>query len=225
MALKLVLFDCDGTLVDSQRMIILTMARAFENLGLPAPADAATSSIIGLSLPEAMAVLTDHRPDAPVDRLVPAYKAAYTELSHRLEETAPLYPGARAALEKLAGQRETLVGVVTGKSRRGLDAILDVHGLNSLFSVVRTADDGPSKPHPFMVEDAIAAMGADTRRTVVVGDTSYDIDMAKAAGTRAIAVDWGYHDRADLDASGPDAYAMAFSEIPSLVDRLIGGEG
>jgi phosphoglycolate phosphatase len=224
MVLRLVLFDCDGTLVDSQRMIIMTMARAFERAGLPPPTDDATRAIIGLSLPEAVAKLTDHQPDAPIDRLAAGYRAAYEELSPRLNETAPLYPGIRDLLEKLAAADDTLVGVVTGKGRRGLDAVLAAHGIADLFTVLRTGDDGPSKPHPFMVEDAVAAVGADMARTIVIGDTTYDIDMAKAAGARAIAVAWGYHGENDLMASAPDAYVETSHQLSGMIDRLVAVE-
>jgi phosphoglycolate phosphatase len=220
--LKLVLFDCDGTLVDSQNMIVATMGLAFGKLGLPEPERAAVLSTIGLSLPEAVTSLTGGAPGVSVDTLVAAYRQAYIELSPRLDVTAPLFPGVRTMLEALAARLDVALGIVTGKSRHGLDAILAVHGLEGTFAVLRTGDDGPSKPHPFMVTDAVAAVGADIARTVVIGDTAFDIDMAHAAGARSIAVDWGYHDGATLEASRPDAYAMTASELPGLIDRLIG---
>lgn len=226
MSLDLVLFDCDGTLIDSQAMILKTFAGAFAACGLPSPDPDLARATIGLSLPEAMARLTDHRPDAPVDELVAGYRTSFLALGHDLTQTAPLFPGARTALAALASRSDTLLGIVTGKSRKGLDAILDVHGLDDRFVVIRTGDDGPSKPHPFMVLDAMDAVGARPERTVVVGDTSYDIEMGRAARARTLGVLWGYHSRDRLVDSGADEIAGSFADVPGRIEVLLadGGE-
>lgn len=225
MALRTVLFDCDGTLVDSQHMIVATMTGAFARMGLPEPAREAVLGIIGLSLPEAVAKLVPGLDAATVDKTADTYRTIYTEQQFRLSETAPLYPGALEALSVLTAQPDMLIGIVTGKSRRGLDAILATHGLSQTFAVLRTADDGPSKPHPFMVTDAVAELGADVARTVVVGDTGFDMAMARAAGAHAIGVTWGYHGRDELNAAGAEVIIDSFDELEAAVAGLLAVEG
>lgn len=200
--LRLVLFDVDGTLVDSQGSIVSAMSACFQALSLPVPDRAATLSIVGLSLPQAMARLAhDHSAEVQA-RLVEGYKEAYH--AQRLEQGAassPLYPGAREVIEALHETPEILLGVATGKSQRGLDALLDAHGLERFFVTRQVADHHPSKPHPSMIETALADTGVAAEDAVMVGDTSYDMDMAVAAQVAGIGVSWGYHDRSALGAA------------------------
>jgi phosphoglycolate phosphatase len=218
---RLVLFDCDGTLVDSQVMIVASMTGAFAASGRPPPPRAAVLSIVGLSLPVAVSRLVPDADAASVDALVTAYKASFQALRGSPDHLEPLYPGVLAALAALTARDDMLLGVVTGKSRRGLDMVLAHHGLADRFVVLRTADDGPSKPHPHMVLDAVAATGADVRRTVVVGDTTYDIEMARASGCRSIGVTWGYHPPEALAAAGADMLAARFDDVPAAIDALL----
>ncbi len=220
---NLVLFDCDGTLVDSQVMIVASMTGAFQARALQPPSREEILSIVGLSLPIAIARLTSHHPEAPIDALVDAYKASFLDLRNSTLHQEPLYPGARETIERLAAEPNTLLGIVTGKSRRGLDAILAMHGLRPYFQVLKTADDAPSKPHPAMVHDAIAEVGAQAARTVVIGDTSFDMEMAISAGTGAIGVSWGYHSTAMLEAAGAAVVVQRFHEVPGAVHRLLAG--
>lgn len=216
--LRLVLFDVDGTLVDSQASIVAAMTAAFAGSGLPVPERSAILSIVGLSLPHAMERLAPGH--TARDALVTAYKDAY--FAQRAEKGAarlsPLYPGARRALERLSSRPEILLGVATGKSRRGLDAVLADHGLEALFVTRQTADHHPSKPHPSMIETAMAEAGVGPEATVMVGDTSFDIEMARAAGARSVGVGWGYHapealQRADKVVHGFNDLAAALEEI------------
>lgn len=219
--MKLVLFDCDGTIVDSQVMIVSAMNNAFAALGRTAPVREAVLAIVGLSLPVAMARLVPGEGEEDTMRLVDAYKAAFTELRASPVHLEPMFPGARETIDRLAARDDMLLGVVTGKSRRGLDAILALHGLGDRFAVLRTADDGPSKPHPHMVLDAVAAVGADVADTLVIGDTTYDIEMAVAAGCRSLGVTWGYHGADALAAAGADRLVASFGEVPGAVDELL----
>ncbi len=114
------------------------------------------------------------------------------------------------------------MGIVTGKSRRGVDAILALHDLASYFQVIKTADGSPSKPHPGMVLEAMADMGADTAETVVIGDTSFDMEMARAAGARAIGVSWGYHHRSALVQAGAERIVERYEELPAAVASMLG---
>jgi phosphoglycolate phosphatase len=196
--LRLIIFDVDGTLVDSQVAIVASMTAAFMAEGLVVPERARILSIVGLSLDHAMRELA---PDAPShDALVEGYKQGFQ--AQRLRDGsikgAPLYPGALQTLRNLAGQPDILLGVATGKSKRGLDALLAAHGLEQMFVTRQVADFHPSKPHPSMIETAMAETGVERAQTVMIGDTSFDMDMAKAAGVAGVGVSWGYHDRTAL---------------------------
>ncbi|MCV6585791.1 MAG: HAD-IA family hydrolase [Marinibacterium sp.] len=218
--LRLVLFDVDGTLVDSQDSIVTCMGAAFDGQGLPAPDRGAVLSIVGLSLPVAMAQLAPQAPEHVRDALVAGYKQAYH--AQRLAQGAagsPLFPGARAAIDALHAIPEVLLGVATGKSQRGLDGLLQVHGLDRVFATRQVADHHPSKPHPSMILTAMAETGVGPDQTVMIGDTAFDIDMARAAGVTSIGVDWGYH---------PDAFETAdhgirdFAELMPLLKTMWG---
>lgn len=197
---RLVIFDVDGTLVDSQADILAAMAAAFDAADLPVPPQQDVLGIVGLSLPEAMTQLVPgiKTPDRRV--LIDAYKAAYMDLraENGVAVSSPLYPNTRGILDDLHGLPDVLLGVATGKSRRGLDKLLDGHGLRALFATQQVADNHPSKPHPAMLRSALTETGVDAHRAVMIGDTSYDMEMARAAGMLAIGVTWGYHDRARL---------------------------
>ncbi len=217
--LRLVLFDVDGTLVDSQGSIVGAMSAAFSEIGLTAPERSDILSIVGLSLDYAMAELAPEAPARVRDDLVEAYKSAYH--AQRLRDGAahsPLYPGARDALDWLSGLPEVLLGVATGKSKRGLDALLDVHGLDNMFITRQVADHHPSKPHPSMVQTAMSETGMNPDETVVIGDTTYDIEMARAAGVPAIGVTWGYHAAETL--SEARLLIDSFAELPRALEEI-----
>ncbi len=200
--MKLVVFDCDGTLVDSQHMIVAAMERAFAGFGLPAPGRTAILSVVGLSLEHAVRRLTPMARAADVTALAEAYKSAFGELRRDKAHEEPLYPGIRETLQALAGEPDVLLGVATGKSRRGLAAVLEREGFTDLFVTLQTADTNPSKPHPGMLLAAMTEAGAEPHRTLMVGDTTYDVGMARDAGARAIGVAWGYHPASELEAAG-----------------------
>lgn len=219
--LRLVIFDVDGTLVDSQADILAAMAMTYASEGRPAPDRAAVLSIVGLSLPVAMETLTPGLDPARRDRMVETYKDSYVALREKakVKETSPLYPGAREALARLHADPWTLLGVATGKSRRGLDKLIEGHGLEGLFVTSQVSDHHPSKPHPAMVLECLSETGIAPDRAVMVGDTTYDMDMARAAGIHRIGVGWGYHPANVLDA---DALIDDFADLEGAVDRLIG---
>ena len=219
--MRLILFDCDGTLVDSQHVIVAAMTEAFRRHDLEPPPRRQILSIVGLSLVEAVAALLVQQPDAPVEDVAEAYRTAYRDIAADAAAREPLFPGTRECLAAIASRPDTVLGVATGKSRRGLSRILEHHDLAGFFVTLQTADDAPSKPHPGMVENALAATGAEAHRCVVVGDTVFDVEMAVAAGASAIGVSWGYHPATALRAAGTSLVATAFSEVPDLVERAV----
>jgi phosphoglycolate phosphatase len=212
----LVLFDIDGTLVDSQAHIVAAMERAHEAEGLACPPRGEVLAVVGLSLPEAMARLHPGASEPVRDRLVASYRAAFAGL--RAQVLSPLYPGVAGALDRMAGDPRLVLGAATGKSRRGLDAVLSAHGLAGHFRTLQTADDHPSKPHPSMILTALARTGTAPGRAVMVGDTGFDLDMARAAGVRAIAVTWGYHPAERL--AGADHVVGDVAALEAVVEAL-----
>jgi phosphoglycolate phosphatase len=218
--LRLILFDVDGTLVDSQASILGAMQRAFGQADLPTPTRQDVLAIVGLSLDHAMMRLAPDCSKGTHDDLVTAYKDAYNirQQQHGSEKLSPLYPGAREMLEHLASTPENLLGVATGKSQRGLDGLLADHDLGHLFVTRQVADHHPSKPHPSMIETAMAEAGVERANTVMIGDTSFDMDMAQAAGVAGIGVEWGYH---SVDALGSaNRIIGSFDELPQVLNMI-----
>ncbi|MES2055889.1 MAG: HAD-IA family hydrolase [Pseudomonadota bacterium] len=212
---RLALFDCDGTLVDSQASICQAAEEAFMLHRLDPPERSAIRRIVGLSLVEAMRGLLPHADDALHRALADDYKAAFFRLrtAGALAEE-PLFDGMIAALDDLAAAG-WVFGVATGKSDRGLVRVLDEHGIKARFVTLQTADRHPSKPHPSMIETAIAEAGASPETTVMIGDTSYDMMMARAGHVRALGVAWGYHPPEELIAAGADAIARTVADLPA----------
>ncbi len=199
--LKLVLFDCDGTLVDSQHAIVHAMAVAWAEHGFGAPDPTAVRRLVGLPLAQAIGLLRPELDEAGMEAVAASYKRAFAAQRREGEALEPLFPGVLEALAALEAAG-ALIGVATGKSRRGLDAVLKGHGLTGRFVTLQTSDVGPGKPHPDMVFRALAETGASAAATVVVGDTTFDMQMAKNAKVGAIGVTWGYHDPEELTAAG-----------------------
>lgn len=219
-ALRLILFDCDGTLVDSQHMIVAAMREAHEAHGVPAPAREHILSIVGLSLPEAFTVLARGDRAYPTLALAQGYRDAFIRLRDTLPPE-PMFPLAWETLDRLRRADDLLLGMVTGKARRGVARVLAAHRMEGWFTTIQTADDAPSKPHPGMVLQAMTETGIAPDRTVVVGDTTYDIEMAKAAGAFAVGVAWGYHPVADLRSAGADLVVERFELVPQAIDDLV----
>lgn len=220
MTARLALFDCDGTLADSQHAIVAAMRDAFAEVGIIAPPAAAIRQTIGLSLPMIMHRLVPDGDSQLHGRLVDAYRELYfraRSATGALPE--PLYDGIVDVLDSLA-QDGWLLGVATGKSTRGLDRLLAAHGIRDRFVTLQTADGHPSKPHPAMALTAMAEADVRPRQTVVIGDTAHDMAMATAAGARALGVEWGYHSAADLRRSGAEMLCAQPKEIPAALSAL-----
>lgn len=210
----LAVFDCDGTLVDSAHVIITAMEAAFDRHDQQMPDQADVRRVVGLSLPQAMARLL---PDAPSEQhlsMAGSYKEAFMDLRSQgiVTDKEVLYPGVVDCLYAL-NEAGFLLGVATGKSTRGLHKTLEHHNLKHLFVTLQTADGHPSKPHPSMMRTAMADAGIRPSKTLLVGDTTYDMEMARAADVAAIGVTWGYHGEQDLLDAGAH-------EIHNSYDRL-----
>lgn len=216
---RLVIFDCDGTIVDSQHLICAAMAEAFADAGLPAPSSGLVRRVVGLRLDEAIARLLPASEVGRAEALAEAYKACFLRL--RNDPAAPqdtLYPAARETIAALA-RGDYLLGVATGKSRRGLQVTLERHGLIHFFVTLQTVDDAPGKPDPTMVRRAMAEAGAAAHETVVIGDTVFDMMMAANAGVRALGAGWGYHEPDELIAAGAAEMVQHFADLPKSLAR------
>lgn len=216
---RLAVFDVDGTLIDSQHNIVASMLLACERNNVPPPAAESIRRIIGLSLLEAvMRLLPGTEPDL-VGRVVEDYKNGFAELRLRPDHQEPLFPGTMEALAALEAEG-WILAVATGKSRRGLLAMIERHGLAGRFVSLQTADDNPGKPHPAMLRRAIAEAGARAEDTVMIGDTSYDMQMGRSAGARTAGVAWGYHAPSELLASGADLVIESYPLLPAALAGL-----
>lgn len=220
--LKLVVFDMDGTLIDSQDFIVEAMTRAFTHMGLAVPPRAQILSIVGLSLPQAVARLAPDLSPEEVQAGAAHYKQAFLHIRAERggEAAAPMYPGARAALERLHPRDEVFLGVATGKARRGLHHAFTAHDIGHFFHTSQTADDHPSKPHPAMLYATLEETMVEPEESVMIGDTTFDIEMGRAAGFRTIGVSWGYHPVADLHAAGADLVIDTFDALDDALEQL-----
>ena len=217
--LRLAVFDVDGTLVDSQHHINSAMQQAYAIQGLDCPPLEQVRGIIGLSLPLAMRKLSPDLDDAQYGALVESYKATFKSKREADGEndSPPLYPGIRKLLDVLAQDDELMLGVATGKSRRGLDAMLKGHDLGRAFVTLQVADNHPSKPHPSMLLAALSESGVTAECAVMIGDTTFDMEMGRAAGMRSIGVSWGYHTVDQLYGAGASHIVDDTLELHTLL--------
>lgn len=212
---KLAVFDCDGTIVDSQYSIMACMAAAFTENGLISPGIAEVRRVVGLPLHRAIEVLA---PDgAPIAAMTDAYSRKWSEARSENALSEPLFPGILEVFENLIASG-WLLGVATGKSMRGLEATLTHHDIASHFVTLQTADRARGKPDPEMLEIAMAETGAQPWNTVMIGDTTFDMEMARRADVRAVGVSWGYHAPVELTAAGAHVIAESMTDLARLCD-------
>ena len=217
---RLAVFDCDGTLVDGQADVCWAMSRAFARAGLAAPDDHAVRRSVGLSLPAAVRSLAPTLSDAENRAVTEYYRSSFRARREEGLLDEPLYDGIADLLRGLHADGWSLA-VATGKSDRGLAACLATHGIADLFVSLQTADRHPSKPHPAMLEAALFEAGAQRAEAVMIGDTSFDMAMAKSIGVAAIGVAWGYHAADELAASGAACVVETSAQLAAALERLL----
>lgn len=218
--LRLAMFDVDGTLIDSQQTIVEAMTAAFVEFGLPAPPQIELRRNIGLSVYDGLARILPDGGEELHRRIAETYRGIYNDLCARPGYDDGLFPGAAEALDALE-EAGWLLGIATGKARRGLDPILERLRFTDRFVTVQTGDANPGKPSPAMLERAYSETGIGPGGMAMIGDTVYDIMMARNARVPALGVVWGYHPGAELVAAGAQLLAQDFAEVPSLLERLV----
>ncbi len=216
---KLVVWDVDGTLVDSRDSIFQAAITAYEAQGLAAPSYERVRQIVGLGLREAIGVISPELPDDRLDAVTQSYRDAFQAQLKVPGFIEPLYAGAAETLDRLRAEGWK-IAMATGKSRRGVESVLRMHDWADLFDSTHCSDDGPGKPHPAMLIEAMRALGCGPDRTIMVGDTAHDMRMAKSAGAYAQGVSWGFHTRAEVLAGGADHVADDFTSLNRQLDAF-----
>lgn len=217
---RLAVFDCDGTLVDSQHSILASVVAACEAHDLAKPEAEAVKRIVGLPLKVGIARLWPDEDAEAHATIAGFYRDHFNKLRTAGAVTEPLFPG---VLEGLAAFEDAgwLLGVATGKSHKGLLGSLGEHGLAGRFVTLQTADTAEGKPSPDMLLRAMAETGAEAEATVMIGDTTFDMEMARNAGTHAVGVAWGYHETEELLDMGAQVVATAFDELLATAEDLM----
>ncbi|NVK17888.1 MAG: HAD-IA family hydrolase [Methylocystaceae bacterium] len=218
--LQLAIFDCDGTLVDSQYSIIKAMDLTCKTYGIDKLQRDSIRRIVGLPLEIAMAKLFEGQAQSTYNDMAECYRNHFRIMRRAEDVEEPLFPGVLEALDKLEGDG-WLLGVATGKAMRGLIPTLETHNLEKRFSTLQTACRARGKPHPEMVEKALAETGVDAHNAIVIGDTTYDIHMACNANVKSIGVSWGYHDADELLAAGAKSVVHEYSELAEAVYKAM----
>lgn len=217
---RLAVFDCDGTLVDGQADVCWAMERAFTRAGLTPPDNQAVRRIVGLSLPAAVRALAPALSDEQNRAVTEFYRSSFRARREEGLLDEPLYEGIAELLHALHGAGWQLA-VATGKSDRGLAACLASHGIADLFVSLQTADRHPSKPHPAMLEAALFEARALPQEAVMIGDTSFDMLMARSIGVAGIGVGWGYHGAAELVASGAGRVVDTAAALAAALEETL----
>jgi phosphoglycolate phosphatase len=216
---RLFVFDCDGTLIDSQHTIIAAVEKVFRSIDVLPPDPLLIRQQVGLPPEAAIARMLPMADAALHRRVIEAFKSLQPQLQTEPRDLEPLYPGIRELINELV-HPELFLGIATGKGRARLDASLRQHGLAGQFHTLQTGDRCRGKPDPDMLLRALAETGLDASDGVMIGDTTFDMEMARHAGFLAIGVAWGYHDPASLYAAGARAVINHPGDLLPALRRL-----
>ena len=217
--MPLIIFDLDGTLINSVALIVETVTDAFSAINEPVPTETAIRAISGITARDAMAILAPGAHETRVDELVESYRSHYRQRAGR--EREQMFQGALEALDRLQLRRDTILAVATGKGYNGAVTLLRNHGILERFHSVQTPDHNRGKPDPQMIETAMDKAGAARTETVMIGDTVHDMRMARAARVKAIGVAWGYHTVVELNEAGADVIIENFDQLDRAIDELL----
>lgn len=218
--MRLVIFDLDGTLIDSVALIVETVTNAFKAVNEPVPDERAIRSISGITARDAMAILAPSASTERVNVILESYRSHYRGNAGVARE--PMFKGALEALDRLQADPSTILAVATGKGYNGAVTLLERHGIIGRFHSIQTPDHNRGKPDPQMIETAMQKAGAERTQTVMIGDTIHDMRMARAARVGAIGVTWGYHEKAELLAEGADVTIDDFADLDAAIGKLLG---
>ena len=216
--MRLVIFDLDGTLIDSEALIVDTVVTSFGDVGQAVPDRKTIRSVSGITLKDALSILAPGVTAERAAAIGQAYRARYSASANSRE---PLFAGALEALDQLQEDPQTILAVATGKGFHGATTLLEKHGLTARFNSIQTPDHNRGKPDPQMIETAMTKAGASRAETVMIGDTVHDMRMAKAAGVKAIGVAWGYHEADELRATGADIVIDRFDQLDCAIDQVL----
>jgi len=218
--MKLIIFDFDGTLADSRRLIVEAHRRVFSAFRLPVPTPEASLALIGRSLELVLAELAG--PKAPIAAMTAAYQPLVKELRADPAFADLPFAGVPELLVELGARSDLRLGIATGHVSSAIEPALAAFGWRHLFCTVQSADKAPSKPHPGMILQALDEAGIDASDAVMIGDTAFDMEMARAAGVGAIGVGWGYHSRERLTAAGADWITDTIDELRARLAKPSG---
>ncbi len=213
---KLLIFDWDGTIIDSQAHIIHCMSEGIKDAGFAAPDDNAIRHIIGLSLERAAEQLMPACTQAEIETICDNYRQHFFSTG---TESSGFYDGAEAILQQCV-DAGYYMAVATGKSRRGLDMVLEAFDLNRLFHITRCADETASKPHPMMLEEILTDLDLTPNDALMIGDTTYDMNMANNAKMDSMAVTYGVHERTDLETTNPTYFLEDIKHLFRVLDNI-----
>ena len=216
--MRLVIFDLDGTLIDSEALIVDTVVTSFGDVGQAVPDRKTIRSVSGITLKDALSILAPGVTAERAAAIGQAYRARYSASANSRE---PLFAGALEALDQLQEDPQTILAVATGKGFHGATTLLEKHGLTARFNSIQTPDHNRGKPDPQMIEAAMTKAGASRAETVMIGDTVHDMRMAKAAGVKAIGVAWSYHEADELRATGADIVIDRFDQLDGAIDQVL----
>ena len=215
----LIIFDMDGTLIDSQEAIVASMEAGFQAAGLRKPDRDEVLAIVGLTLEICIDRIEPGLDEATIAKAAQGYREAAIARRNQngVARSEPLYPGAEALLQTLHGQDHVILGAATGKARRGLNKVIDIYGWQGRFMTTQTSDEHPSKPHPSMLEACMSETGIPASRAVMIGDTSFDMEMGRSAGFHTIGVNWGYHGRDRILGAGAHQIADDMAALGQML--------